>query len=483
MTLQELTDTLFKRGLIVPSRHKSIGTTIRVLANAVGYDTPETCPHSAFYVSNWKRKLTEHVASEKYLAVYKPATPKVLTNHRNNVSFIFRQAAKAELFESFVDEPVFTMRPRRVSRAEQTAQSPYKTHFTRKEPYRLQRKDWPIRLRDEWERIKKEKIYTWREPTIHLNEKNLACFVGFLVNVRGERLHTFNDVLVVDRISDYIIWHAERMETRITSQGKSVLKSLLVVAKHLEHPEADNIAAYAKSLPEPSPVHDDRHHDVSLVTIDQAADQMLRETRQPLTSYKCANRGAQRASKFQWGLIIKFLCRHPLRQRNIREMQLDKNLFWHKGELCIKFVGEELKVATRKGRANVYEINLHQESPELVSLFEEFLTVHRPTLPHATTHRNVFLSQRGNVLTPGTMSNEISERIYQYTGERVSPHRFRDLYATTVINEAGDFEAAADALGDNLQTVLSRYYYARQKPIKERQATFRRSFFNRGSED
>jgi hypothetical protein len=55
-------------------------------------------------------------------------------------------------------------------------------------------------------------------------------------------------------------------------------------------------------------------------------------------------------------LLLRFLVRRPLRQRNLRDMQWHRNLYHdHEGLWRIRFSGQELKVDRRDGGVNRYE--------------------------------------------------------------------------------------------------------------------------------
>jgi hypothetical protein len=89
--------------------------------------------------------------------------------------------------------------------------------------------------------------------------------------------------------------------------------------------------------------------------------------------------GAKRALYYQRALILRLLVRIPLRQRNVREMQLGRNLYQDERQNWnLTFQGADLKVSHRKGKINGIEINLSQDFPELIPQLETFLQDHRP---------------------------------------------------------------------------------------------------------
>ena len=71
--------------------------------------------------------------------------------------------------------------------------------------------------------------------------------------------------------------------------------------------------------------------------------------------------GAQRAGRFQRGVVLKLLVRVPLRQRNVREMQLDGiSGRIRRRELHFEFAGDDLKIGHRGSQINKYELNLSE---------------------------------------------------------------------------------------------------------------------------
>ena len=122
--------------------------------------------------------------------------------------------------------------------------------------------------------------------------------------------------------------------------------------------------------------------------------------------------------------MLKTLSRVPLRQRNVREMQLDRHLWKDRatGHWHLEFAGDDLKIGSRGPEVNTYKVNLSTYRPEFIPILEEWLTVHRPKLPNATTSPFVFLTQRGNPHIQKTLHLDLSEAVAMRTGKRFYPH-------------------------------------------------------------
>ena len=177
------------------------------------------------------------------------------------------------------------------------------------------------------------------------------------------------------------------MGRTLTVHARQVVIVSAAMAVVLKHPRAPELAAYRQGLKKPAPLHIKRHHMVSLAELEEVADACLAEGRTPVVPHGKETRyyGSQRAGRFQRGVILKLLVRVPLRQRNVREMQLDRHLWkdpttghWH-----LEFVGDDLKIGYRGPEVNRYELNLSTYRPEFIPILEEWLTVHRPKLPNA----------------------------------------------------------------------------------------------------
>lgn len=159
----------------------------------------------------------------------------------------------------------------------------------------------------------------------------------------------------------------------------------------------------------------------------------------------------------QRSLIIRLLVRRPLRSRNIREMQLGRNLYQTAKGWDIEFRGMELKVSRRCGQENVYHVSF---PPDLVETLEEFLERWRPVL-NTNGSNIVFLSRYGTPLSQSALNKQIKRAVYEHTGRGTNIHLFRDIWATEFIIGTQNLTAAAMILGDELETVLRRYAHLR----------------------
>jgi len=180
-----------------------------------------------------------------------------------------------------------------------------------------------------------------------------------------------------------------------------------------------------------------------------------------------------RALECQHALMLRLLVRTPLRSRNLREIQLDTNLYkdpdgsWH-----LYFSGSELKIGTRNGRTNEYHVNLTEYCPDLLPHLEEFRTIYRPRIPQTETSPLLFRTHHGNPYNAQAVRQELSAVVLRRSNKLFYPHLIRTIWASEYISKTNDYEGAAALLGDTVQMVLKRYYELQEKTAQARASQF-----------
>ena len=139
-----------------------------------------------------------------------------------------------------------------------------------------------------------------------------------------------------------------------------------------------------------------------------------------------------------------------LRSRNIREARLDRNIFrTSNGTWQILFEGEETKTG------NKITFNLPQG---LEPYLEEYLDQARPILTCDSNSDLLFTSVRGLPLTGPVLGSIIKNASLKYLGKPVHPHLIRDIVATDLLIETGDYLMVSKLLGhESLDTTLKIY--------------------------
>jgi integrase len=126
--------------------------------------------------------------------------------------------------------------------------------------------------------------------------------------------------------------------------------------------------------------------------------------------------------------------------------------------------GVWLKVATRKGRVNVFEVRLSRLYPQdgptpddLIPTLETFITDYRPLLPGAKTSPYLFLTRRGNPFSARGLGAEITSAMERRKGIKLNPHVIRDIAATTLLRKGHSYDTVAAMLGNTVTTVIKHY--------------------------
>jgi hypothetical protein len=178
--------------------------------------------------------------------------------------------------------------------------------------------------------------------------------------------------------------------------------------------------------------------------------------------------GARTAVQAGIALMLRLWTYRPYRQRNMREMEFGKHL--HKdaaGRWRITFRDEELKVAKKHGRSNVFDLPFPEA---LVPMLEDYVATWRPLLQAlaAPDDQHVFLGQYGKPYGDHILRQTVKHIVYRYTEKDFHPHIVRTVWATEHIRKTNDFYGAAVMLNDTLETVTSTYAYLQEEDVAEK---------------
>jgi hypothetical protein len=463
MTLADLLATLQSRALVPASRAKDLKTSLRYLAHALGYPDLDQCPVDAVCreEATWAKALETHFAA--LTASGRVISAVTMRNTRNNCRVTFRLAEAHGLLTAPLPPRLLTQSSRTAFRRQQQETAPYRTSYspqTGPRYFSLPQAEWPPDITEGWQRYRAKCGLRLRETTFRTYAKRLATYLGYVKHI-ANRLPTWDGLFDVAALEEFLRWHGSRVQRPYSAQGRHLVTMIAAMAHVLEHPAHRALNALSNTLPPPAPLHNKRMHWVSLRELEEVAEDCLREGRSPVIIPPGTLYGGQvRASRFQRGLILKLLVRIPLRQRNVRELRQGEHLFKdHAGHWQLRFQGGDLKVSTRGGQVNVYNVDLTDYCPELLPALTEFLTVHRPKLRGAATSPFLFLTQRGLPFSQQSLRVELADAVAMRTGQRFYPHLIRTIWATEYIEEKRDFTGAAYMLGDNVATVLRAYQH------------------------
>jgi hypothetical protein len=462
MTLADLLTELGTHGALPASRVKDLKTSLRYLASALGQPSLEACPvaDACRDPTAWTGALETHF--QALMAQGRTISAATRRNTRNNLRVAFRLAEERGLIKTPLPPRLLSSRGRRVFLRQQRATAPYQTTYanqTGPRRFTLPQAQWPPEIQAGWRDYQARCGFRLRATTLHSYATHLATYLGYLANIAG-RTPTWGDVFDTALLMDFVRWHGARLGRPVSTHGQHVVNLACTIANVCKHSQAPALADMRNTLKPPPPLHIKRVHWVSLRELEEISEACLAEGRSPYLPFRLAKHpGARRATQFQRGVILKLLVRVPLRQRNVRELRVGENLYAdHKGHWQLHFSGAELKIGTRGGQVNEYNLNLTEYAPELLPLFEEWRTVYRPRLPNAATSPFLFLTQRGTPHTVQTLREELTYIVARHTGQRFYPHLIRTIWATEFLEKTQNFTTAATMLGDTLAVVMKTYY-------------------------
>jgi len=462
MTLTELLTTLQNAGAIPASRVKDCKTSLGYLAAALGQGRPDQAAVDTACqdLETWLQALETHFTA---LTVQGRTISAVTQrNTRSNLRLVFRLADTHGLLPTALPSRLLARPTEADFQRQKRGTTPYKSTYNQEtqKPYHLPHTQWPPDIVQGWLEYKTRGALRLRETTFEGYQDLMEAYLGYLTHIRG-LTPTWDTLFDVPHVTAFLRWHGGRLQRALTMRGWHLAMMLAAMANVIEHPARQALAALRRGLKQPPPLHIKRHHMVRLSLLEEVADACMTEGRLPLVNQPSGQYpGSRRAVRFGMGLMLKLLVRVPLRQRNLREMQLDRNLFQdpQTGHWVLEFVGDQLKIGTRGQQANVYSVNLTNYCPEWLPYLTEWLAAHRPKLPNAATSPYVFLTQYGSPYTKGKLGGEISKTVMRRTGQRFYPHLIRTVFTTEYLDaNHGDYRGAATMLGDMPATVMKAY--------------------------
>ena len=333
-----------------------------------------------------------------------------------------------------------------------------------------------------------------RATTCHGVYESLTRMAGFAVHYQHlpAELLTLRDLCDPALVHEFIQWWVEERRRKLTPGLRNMVVNLEVIARHWlkDLTIAEALKELLKGdLAVADAVRDKQTRWLSLAQIDAVGQtvyplnptrlhdfweartiqrHLADPTRYPLPSKSC-----NLTLYAYWAgvsLILRFLVRRPLRQRNIREMTLQRNLYQdHEGVWRIRFSGQELKVDRRDGGVNRYECLF---PPDLVPLLEEYLTVWRPRLAKAG-EEHVFLNSKGHPFSANRLTGVVAVSTMRFARVGVTPHMIRDIFATEYLKQhPGDAAGVAKRLGNTIQVVYKHYAHLLDQEADTRADSF-----------
>ena len=317
MTFADLLPTLEARGALPPSRAKDCKTSLRYLAAALGYASPEACPVDAACLKEvtWGKALEAHFATlETQGRAISAATRR---NSRNNLRLTFRLAETHGLLAVPLP-PVLLQQQggtRKGMQVQQRVVSPYRATYRTTigaEAYGLPETDWPPDYVAGWQGYLEARALQVRPVTLQSTHRALTHYFGYLQRWGGG-LPPWDGVLRVAPLRAFVRWHGARMGEGISHYGCLVAAKVAAIAKALAHPQTRALADFRNELKPPARLHHKQaYHWITLKEVEAVAEACLAYGRRPVLRDKRTRRnGLYRASRFQLGVILKILARIP----------------------------------------------------------------------------------------------------------------------------------------------------------------------------
>jgi hypothetical protein len=457
MTLTDLLDAVVATDTLPTSQLANYKTSLGYLARALNCPDAQHCPQEVFARS--QDALRD--ALDTYLgSLQPPPSSHTVRNTRYNIRTLFTKAYEAHILQPSGHLPRSPLPLDTLLKAARAA-SPYRKHYNIS-PYGLALPGWPSDIQTFWNRYITEKRRTLRQKTIASRAETLSRYLGYWHNIAQTPITCWDELFSVGRLDAFVTWHSERVGVRHSWRAKMAVEHLIFLASHFNHPHFLALRDYRRTLPPPEPMHNKHDHALSRDDLERVALSELQDSHKPVSSISWQNAqrpGLHRACQHRRALMLRLLLRIPLRQRNIREMQLHRNLFQdaHK-HWWLSFKGEELKVGHRGGKINTFSLDLTTYFPDLIDHLQEYLDVFRPRFPNALTSPYVFLTQFGSPFNDNTLCKDFEVLILKRTGERCYPHLLRTLWVSEFFTAGGKPATAAYMLNDTPQTALQKYY-------------------------
>jgi integrase len=433
----------------------NLKTSIKYLAHALGKDGATECQQTD-YLKPWpdlKVELNTFFSSWRT-----PPSAATVYNTRRNVHFLFQQPAAQHL--AIPSEAKSRWNGLKQMENKIRTTTPY-AHRVKGKPYRLPLTRWPRALQQGWTQYHRQVSLRIRDTTLTGTLRLIEYYMGYLIGIQKTPIRHWQELFKVAHADAFIRWVAARHHVRMTTLGDRLITQLCAIAEVQELPQVSALRRYKRSLPTPEPMHDKDDTTLTPDDLEQTGMILLAHARQPYhADLRHGHPGAMHAIRFVRGLIFRLLARHPLRARNIVELQLDTNLYRDKhGIWTLRFRPQDLKVSKRGGKLNTWRTPWPSD---LVQDLEEYLTEHRPNLAAGDKTRYLFLNRHGRPYNQGALRAQLNLAMMKCTGKRFYTHLARHIYATHMRDEGVEVETVAYMLNNTPQVVYNNYYRTRE---------------------
>lgn len=445
MNLLELLGTIAQEDSWKSSRTRNTKTALRYLAKGLGKKEPQDITESEY-----TRPIDDliHILN----SALNGKQGQTVKNYRNFIRYLFRRAEALNIITPL--EPA----KKRItfSEAYYTSNGQFNLDPS---PYRLNQRDWPSNIRQWWKHAINDASYRLTQTTLQLYTNMLGRYIGFLTQ-SSQTPKTPEQLYDYDNLKSFVNWHAQRREVRGLTSTCTVWTCAMKLPEDISTDLKENVSKIQRSYNSVEAMHDKTRYirELKLKEVESVGLALINHASEAIGD----GNGITKAVQYRDGLMLRLLVRRPMRQRNLRQMRLGRNLYQDEsGQWCIHFRGEELKVTTRNGHTNEY---LATWPFDLIDDLQIYLSHYRPIITQETKIDIVFpKSASGGVKHPGQFNSQhltkrLKARIYQYTGKHFTPHLIRSIYATEMAKNGVHVGDVAYMLNDEIATVWNAYY-------------------------
>lgn len=221
--------------------------------------------------------------------------------------------------------------------------------------------------------------------------------------------------------------------------------ALKVLAPACSFPFINRIASHVRACHRPARV---KHNKIMADEVAELAFNLMQSV---------DGLGASAAAlQYRDGLILLLLTHLPLRRKNFANLTIGQSLVQRQGQWFVTLTPQETKTHA------FFEAVLH---PDLVPYLEVYLNDHRPVLMaldgrwNAPPGDRLWISKHGSAMTEIAIYDRVTARTEAAFGFALSPHRFRDMLASTIASHAPEhIHAAAPLLGHASLRTTEKYY-------------------------
>jgi len=317
-------------------------------------------------------------------------------------------------------------------------------------------------------------------PVTAMQFRNMLCRIhGFLVLIHGESVSTLEELLSEEHLRIFVEWSLNERHNngRYFITWLAMLHSCVKRYPPLKQKEFGWLRELISQLPK-----DDAEVQIQEAKARKWVDYdtlctipaKLRNERNTI-----GKKDSRRiALSCRNELLISWLTVLPWRQRNLRECKLYNKE--NGGNLFKSSISQSAMIAKPRWVEDALKNEPNKEfwqfffrpdetktghqvhsllPKQLIAILEEYLENYRPMLVNGKDPQTLFLNESGGSISAHGILTTVGNITYRFTGHRVNPHLFRDIFAVKWLeNNPQDYLTVSKLLWHrNVQTTLKVY--------------------------